>query len=107
MNLQANPKSSHISVSPASNQILSRLSHDQISHSAVYEVTGVAVGTAHLVFNATGTSGRILSSWPREIQVFDTLQLFPKHITLLPTATFQVRESGRVNVFMCIMLYHY
>ncbi len=89
MNLQANPKSSHIKVIPASNQILSTLSPDQTSHSAVYQVTGVAVGTAHLLFNATSNS-RVLSSWPKEVQVFDALQLFPEHITLLPTATFQV-----------------
>ena len=90
MNLQANPRSSHITVTPASNQILSSLSRDRTSHSAVYEVTGVAVGTAQLVFNATTTSGRVISSLPREIQVFDALQLLPKHITLIPTATFQV-----------------
>ena len=90
MNLQANPRSPHITVTPASNQILSSLSRDRTSHSVVYEVTGVAVGTAQLVFNATTTSGRVISSLPREIQVFDALQLLPKRITLLPTATFQV-----------------
>ena len=94
MNLQANPKSSHITVTPASNKILTKLSHDQISHSAVYVVTGVAVGTAHLLFNAT-SHGRVVSSWPKEVQVFDALQLSPKHITLLPSAIFQV---GVANV---------
>lgn len=89
MNLQANPKSPHITVVPASNQILSKLSHDQISHSAVYVVTGIAVGTAHLLFNAS-SNGRVISSWPKEVQVFDALQLFPEHVTLLSTASFQV-----------------
>ncbi len=33
-----------------------------------------------------------MSSKPKEIQVFDPLMLQPKAITLLPTATFQVRS---------------
>ena len=100
MNLLANPKSSHITVNPASNQITARLPRDQTSHSAIFEVHGVAVGTTLLVFNATSSGGRVISSWPREVQVFDALQLFPEYITLLPTATFQV---GVLDKHMCLI----
>ncbi len=103
MKLQANPKSLHITVTLASNQILSKLSPDQISHSAVYVVTGVAVGTAHLLFNAT-SHDRVISSWPKEIQVFDALRLFPEDVTLLPTASFEV---GVATIRMHVLINPY
>ena len=90
MKLQANPKTAHIKVSPAADDVLSKLRPDQTSHSAVFVVHGVTVGTTHLMFNATTVGGKIISSWPSEIQVFDALKLLPEYITLLPTAMFQV-----------------
>ena len=90
MKLQANPKTAHIKVTSASEEFLSKLRPDQTSHSAVYVVHGVTVGTTHLMFNATTVGGKVISSWPSEIQVFDALKLSPKYITLLPTAVFQV-----------------
>ena len=90
MKLQANPKSTHIKVIPAPDDVLSKLHPDQTSHSAVYVVHGVTVGTTHLMFNATAVGGKVISSWPSEIQVFDALKLSPEYITLLPTAVFQV-----------------
>ena len=90
MKLQANPKSTHIRVIPAPDEVISKLHPDQTSHSGVYVVHGVTVGTTHLMFNATTMDGKVISSWPSEIQVFDALKLSPKYITLLPTAMFQV-----------------
>ena len=37
--------------------------------SSVYKVEGVTMGTALLLFNATMTTGKTVSSWPAEIQV--------------------------------------
>ena len=93
MKLQANPKSTHIKVIPAPDDVLSKLRPDQTSHSAVYVVHGVTVGTTHLMFNATTVGGKVISSWPSEIQVFDALKLSPEYITLLPTAVFQVSHN--------------
>ena len=93
MKLQANPKSTHIEVVLAPDDVISKLRPDQTSHSAVYVVHGVTVGTTHLMFNATTLSGKVISSWPSEIQVFDALKLLPEYITLLPTAVFQVSHS--------------
>ena len=90
MKLQANPKTAHIRVKPAPDEVLSKLRPDQTSHSAVFVVHGVTVGTTHLMFNATTVGGKVISSWPSEIQVFDSLKLSPEYITLLPTAVFQV-----------------
>ena len=90
MKLQANPKTAHIRVKPAPDELLSKLRPDQTSHSAVFVVHGVTVGTTHLMFNATTVGGKVISSWPGEIQVFDSLKLSPEYITLLPTAVFQV-----------------
>ena len=100
MKLQANPKSTHIKVIPAPDDVLSKLRPDQTSHSAVYVVHGVTVGTTHLMFNATTVGGKVISSWPSEIQVFDALKLSPKYITLLPTAVFQV--SHNVVFYLCM-----
>ena len=90
MKLQANPKSAHIRVTSAPDELLSKLRPDQTSHSAVYVVRGITVGTTHLMFNATTVGAKVISSWPSEIQVFDALKLSPEYITLLPTAVFQV-----------------
>ena len=98
MHLQPNPKSALIEVKPASPNVLAKLSEDQILERSVFVVQGITVGTTHLVFNATTTSGKVVSSWPTEIQVFDALKLSPKYIILLPTATFQVS----VCVMLCI-----
>ena len=103
MKLQANPKSTHIKVIPAPDEVLSKLRPDQTSHSAVYMVHGVTVGTTHLMFNATTVGGKVISSWPSEIQVFDALKLSPKYITLLPTAVFQVSHS--VVCYMYLSMY--
>lgn len=96
MNLQANPKSSHFTVNRAANQIVARLPPNRTSHSAVFEVLGVAVGTAHLVFNATSPGGKVISSWPHELQVFDALQLLPEYVALLPMAVFEVSQRYTV-----------
>ena len=90
MNLQPNTKSAHIDVKPATPDFLYSLREDQTSHNAVFVVHGVDVGTTHLLFNATTTGGKVISSWPMEIQIFDALKLSPKYVTLLPTAIFQV-----------------
>lgn len=97
MKLQPNPKTPHIKVTPASNDIISKLRPDQTSHSAVFVVHGVTVGTTHLMFNATTVGGKVISSWPSEIQVFDALKLSPEYVTLLPTALFQVSHAYSVH----------
>lgn len=91
MNLLANPKTAHVEVKPASDSILSTLKEDEVSHAAIFVVTGVVIGTTYLNFNATTSSGRSVQSQPEEIQVFEALKLSPSYITLVPTATFQVR----------------
>ena len=96
MNLQPNPKTAHIEVKPASRNVLAKLTEEQALYSSVFIVQGITVGTTHLVFNATSAAGKVVSSWPAEIQIFDALKLSPKYITLLPTATFQVG--------ICVML---
>ena len=98
MRLQANPKSTHIKVTPAPDSVFSDLHPDQTSHSAVYVVHGLTVGTTHLMFNATTVGGKVVTSWPSEIQVFDALKLSSKFITLLPTAVFQVRAFIHAHV---------
>ena len=98
MHLQPNPKTAHIEVKPASPNVLAKLTEDQVLERSVFVVQGITVGTTHLVFNATTTSGKVVSSWPTEIQVFDALKLSPKYIILLPTATFQVS----VCVMLCV-----
>ena len=89
MNLQAYPKTFHITVSPVSDH-----THPEAeswpTDSACYTVEGVAVGVAYAAFNATTAEGRVVSSPSKEIQVFDPLDLDPDNITLLPTSTFQV-----------------
>ena len=55
-----------------------------------YIVEGVLVGSTYLLFNATASDGQVISSRPKEIQVFAPLKLTPETITLLPTAIFQV-----------------
>ena len=97
MHLQPNPKTAHIEVKPASSNVFAKLTEDQILERSVFVVQGITVGTTHLMFNATTTAGKVVSSWPSEIQVFDALKLSPKHITLLPAATFQVN--------VCVMLW--
>ncbi len=92
MNLQPNPKSSHIEVRPASQEILATLTREAVSHSAIFVVYGMDVGTTLLLFNATSVGGKVVSSWPVEIQVFDALKLSPKYVTLLPTVIFQVHH---------------
>ena len=56
----------------------------------MYVIKGIVVGTANLYFNATVSSGRIITSVPQEIQVFSPLSLTPKEIWLVPKATFKV-----------------
>ena len=101
MKLQPNPKTAHIKVTAASDDVISKLRPDQVSHSAVFVVHGVTVGTTHLMFNATTVGGKVISSWPSEIQVFDALKLSPEYITLLPTATFQVSNNTEVCTHPC------
>ena len=90
MQLQSNPKSHHIETesTPVSTEIPQ--SHDLLALSSVFTVLGKAVGHTHLIFNVTTPTGHVISSTPAAIQVFDALKLSPKHIILLPTATFQV-----------------
>lgn len=102
MKLQANPKTAHIRVKPAPDEVLSKLRPDQTSHSAVFVVHGITVGTTHLIFNATSVGGKVISSWPSEIQVFDSLKLSPEYITLLPTAVFQVSWWCVTVVYMYV-----
>ena len=89
MNLQACPKTFHITVHPIHSD-QAPLEGSWPPNSVCYKVEGVAVGTAYLAFNTTTVEGRVISSPPKEIQVFDPLNLQPDNITLLPTATFQV-----------------
>ena len=89
MQLQANPKSHHIDTSPVA--LDTTKSHDpHVSFSSVFDIVGRAIGHTHLLFNVTSPSGHVISSNPVAIQVFDALKLTPKHIVLVPTATFQV-----------------
>ncbi|KAL5479756.1 hypothetical protein EMCRGX_G023329 [Ephydatia muelleri] len=94
MNLLPYTKSSYIDVRPATAQVLSTVPAEQLADSAVFVVEGVDVGSAHLTFNATLASKKVISSWPAEIQVFAPLKMIPKYITLLPTTTFQILSTG-------------
>ena len=87
MQLQANPKSHHIETSSVA---LETAKSPDPNYSSGFEVMGKAIGHTHLVFNVTSPTGHVISSPPAAIQVFDALKLTPKHITLVPTATFQV-----------------
>ncbi len=97
MNLQANPKTFHIAVHPINSDQPPLDEGSWPPNSACYMVEGVAVGAAYLSFNATTAEGRVISSPPKEIQVFDPLNLQPENITLLPTSTFQVSKAERVG----------
>ena len=86
--MRSYPKTSHIAVSPVDPPSPTDI------YNVCYTVEGVAVGSTYLMFNATTADGQVISSRPREIQVFAPLQLMPETITLLPTATFQVWRGG-------------
>ena len=90
MQLQANPKSHHIE---ASSVAMDTTKSPDPNYSSVFDVMGKAIGHTHLVMNVTSPKGHVISSPPTAIQVFDALKLTPKHITLVPTATFQVHLS--------------
>eukprot|EP00731_Ephydatia_muelleri_P025269 Em0017g352a len=72
MNLLPYTKSSYIDVRPATAQVLSTVPAEQLVDSAVFVVEGVDVGSAHLTFNATLASKKVISSWPAEIQILST-----------------------------------
>ena len=90
MNLQPYPKTSHISVSPTSQRNMATSLDEEEAYNMCYVVEGVLVGSTYLLFNATASDGQVISSRPKEIQVFAPLKLTPETITLLPTAIFQV-----------------
>ena len=54
---------------PATNGDVSRLPASETSISLVYVVEGVTMGMALLLYNATVTTGKVITSWPAEIQV--------------------------------------
>lgn len=100
MNLQPYPKTKHISVVPTSKRDSASmpLPGGEDTYNVCYTIEGVAVGSTYLRFNATASDGQVISSNPKEIQVFAPLKLAPDTITLLPTATFQVcsiKSCGR------------
>ena len=91
MRLQANPKSSHIETEEVvSTEILESFDPALLDHSSVFSVLGRVVGHTLLVFNVTIPTMNVIPSTPAAVQVFDALRLSPRHIILLPTATFQV-----------------
>ena len=90
MNLQANPKTFHITVYPSSSPPMFPHEADISPRAVCFMVEGVVVGVAYLEFNATSVEGRVISSPSKEIQVFDPLNLQPENITLVPTSSFQV-----------------
>ena len=96
MQLQSNPKSHHIETEAALIAMETLRSHDSelLAHSSVFTVLGRVVGHTHLLFNVTTPTGHAISSTPAPVQVFDPLKLSPRHIVLLPTATFQVGGWG-------------
>lgn len=102
MQLQSNPKSHHIETNPVTMDTVTQ-SHDLVAYSSVFDVLGRAVGHTHLIFNVTSPTGHVISSTPAAIQVFDALKLSPKHIVLLPTATFQVPYY--ISIYVCIYSY--
>jgi hypothetical protein len=94
MKLQAYPKTSHISVNPSSQGDPTVPLSEEDVFNMCYVVEGVSVGSTYLLFNATTPDGQVISSKPKEIQVFAPLKLLPEIVTLLPTAVFQVQEWG-------------
>ena len=96
MQLQSNPKSHHIETEAALIAMETLWSHDSelLAHSSVFTVLGRVVGHTHLLFNVTTPTGHVISSTLAPVQVFDPLKLSPRHIVLLPTATFQVGGEG-------------
>ncbi|XP_019850460.1 PREDICTED: nuclear pore membrane glycoprotein 210-like [Amphimedon queenslandica] len=94
MKLQSNLKTDNIEIKPASESLLATLPANETDVSSVFVIKGITMGTAILLFNATTTAGKVISSPPVEIQVFDALKLDPTNITLIPTATYQIMSSG-------------
>ncbi len=56
----------------ASDGAINRLPVSETSISSVYVVKGVTMGTALLLYNATVATGKVITSWPAEIQVYVT-----------------------------------
>ncbi|XP_077992157.1 nuclear pore membrane glycoprotein 210-like [Glandiceps talaboti] len=63
-------------------------------YTACYVIHGAALGRTTLSFIANAKSGHIVSSQAREIQVFPSLRLDPRNVTLIIGAVFQVRSHG-------------
>lgn len=83
-----------ISVSLAPSSYRKSLTEEQLKYNSVYLVTGKTVGLTHLTFNATCSSGKIITSRPQEILVFDPLSLNPKLIVLLIGCVYHIQYSG-------------
>lgn len=98
MNLRSYVKSSNIAIHPSLEKDLSALPVWTSHSSTCYTVEGVSVGSTYLIFNATTREGKVVASQPKEIQVFDPLNLLPENVTLIPTATFQVSDPPRVKM---------
>ena len=60
--------------------------------SVEYVVGGVSLGRTSLQFVASQKTGRVVSSSPRDIQVFPPLRLTERNITLIVGAVFQVTQ---------------
>jgi nuclear pore complex protein Nup210 len=94
MKLLPNPKTDHISVKVGSKPLISKLPPNVTIDSSIYVIEGLSIGIGVIIFNATMLTGKVISSPPIEIQVYDALSLMPKVITLVPTAVFQIHSSG-------------
>ena len=62
---------------------------------AMYTVQGVSLGRTTLQFEARQKSSKVVSSQPKDIQVFPPLRLEPRNTTLIVGAIFQVSDDER------------
>lgn len=66
-----------ISISRAATDVaVKRIPTSELSISSVYVVEGVTMGMALLLYNATVTTGKVVTSWPAEIQVMDVTMCY-------------------------------
>ncbi|CAB3410581.1 unnamed protein product [Caenorhabditis bovis] len=59
-----------------------------------YILRAESIGTVSLSALAKSTSGRVLTSRPKTVQIFSPIMLQPKFLTLIPEAKFQLEVVG-------------
>nr|XP_006822310.1 PREDICTED: nuclear pore membrane glycoprotein 210-like [Saccoglossus kowalevskii] len=81
---------------PSSNIITVRhdTEHSYDEFTAYYIIHGMSLGRTSLSFVASLKNGQTVSSRPKDIQVFPSLRLNPRNVTLIIGAVFQVHSFG-------------